>query len=165
MWLLSNEKGDVKLGFIGNLSWGAGWDNERWRTGRDTAQEVSAVVWQSEGCRFDPTLGVSKCPWARRLTLNCSWRTGWCLAWQQLAVGVNGWMRSIHCTALWKKALYKWLYKGWLGRHTQKGSGNRHNKPPRRGSPCSLPMRRVNNNKHRELINKQDKSAIYCKII
>ena len=21
-----------------------------------------AVVWQSEGCRFDPTLGVSKCP-------------------------------------------------------------------------------------------------------
>ena len=21
-----------------------------------------AVFWQSEGCRFDPTLGVSKCP-------------------------------------------------------------------------------------------------------
>ena len=21
-----------------------------------------AIVWQSEGCRFDPTLGVSKCP-------------------------------------------------------------------------------------------------------
>ena len=28
----------------------------------DMAQEVRAVVWQSEGCRFDPTLGVSKCP-------------------------------------------------------------------------------------------------------
>ena len=27
-----------------------------------TAQEVRAVVWQSEACRFDPTLGVSKCP-------------------------------------------------------------------------------------------------------
>ena len=26
------------------------------------AQEVRAVVWQSEGCQFDPTLGVSKCP-------------------------------------------------------------------------------------------------------
>ena len=24
--------------------------------------KVRAVVWQSEGCRFDPTLGVSKCP-------------------------------------------------------------------------------------------------------
>ena len=30
--------------------------------GRDMVQEVRAVVWQSEGCRFDPTLGVSKCP-------------------------------------------------------------------------------------------------------
>ena len=28
----------------------------------DMAQEVRAVVWQSEGCWFDPTLGVSKCP-------------------------------------------------------------------------------------------------------
>ena len=28
----------------------------------DMAQEVRADVWQSEGCRFDPTLGVSKCP-------------------------------------------------------------------------------------------------------
>ena len=28
----------------------------------DMVQEVRAVVWQSEGCRFDPTLGVSKCP-------------------------------------------------------------------------------------------------------
>ena len=35
----------------------------------DMAQEVRAVVWQSEGCRFDPTLGVSKCPWARQVTL------------------------------------------------------------------------------------------------
>ena len=49
-----------------------------------------AVVWQSEGCRFDPTLGVSKCPWARHLTPNCSWRAGWYLAWQPIAVGV--WM-------------------------------------------------------------------------
>ena len=30
--------------------------------GGDMAQEVRAVVWQSEGCQFDPTLGVSKCP-------------------------------------------------------------------------------------------------------
>ena len=49
-----------------------------------------AVVWQSEGCRFDSTLGVSKCPWARHLTPNCSWRAGWYLAWQPIAVGV--WM-------------------------------------------------------------------------
>ena len=29
----------------------------------DTAQEVRAVVWSRERvCRFDPTLGVSKCP-------------------------------------------------------------------------------------------------------
>ena len=28
----------------------------------EMAREVRAVVWQSEGCRFDPTLGVSKCP-------------------------------------------------------------------------------------------------------
>ena len=28
----------------------------------DMDQEGRAVVWQSEGCRFDPTLGVSKCP-------------------------------------------------------------------------------------------------------
>ena len=30
--------------------------------GGDMAQEVRAVIWQSEGCRFDPTLGVSQCP-------------------------------------------------------------------------------------------------------
>ena len=79
------------------------------------AQEVRAVVWQSEGCRFDPTLGVSQCPWARHLTPNCSWQAGWYLAWQPIAVGVwmcvwmcvNGWMRAINCTALWIKALYK----------------------------------------------------------
>ena len=52
------------------------------------AQGVRAVVWQSEGCRFDPTLGMLKCPWARRLTPNCSWRAGWYLAWQPIAVGV-----------------------------------------------------------------------------
>ena len=57
--------------------------------GGDVAQ-VKAVVWQSEGCRFDPTLGVSKCPWARHLTPNRSWRAGWYLAWQPIAVGV--WM-------------------------------------------------------------------------
>ena len=28
----------------------------------DVAQEVRAVVWQSAGSRFDPTLGVSKYP-------------------------------------------------------------------------------------------------------
>ena len=71
----------------------------------DMAQEVRAVAWQSEGCRFDPTLGVSKCPWARHLTPNCSWWAGWYLAWQPIAVGV--WMRGINCTALWIKALYK----------------------------------------------------------
>ena len=26
------------------------------------AQEVKAVVWQSDGCQFDPTLGMLKCP-------------------------------------------------------------------------------------------------------
>ena len=76
--------------------------------GGDVAQEVRAVVWQSEGCRFDPTLGVSKCPWARNLTPNCSWRTGWYLAWQPIAcwcVNVCEW--GINCTALWIKVLYK----------------------------------------------------------
>ena len=56
----------------------------------DMAQGVRAVVWQSEGCRFDPTLGVLKCPRAKHLTPNCSWRAGWYLAWQPIAVGV--WM-------------------------------------------------------------------------
>ena len=28
----------------------------------DVAQEVRAVVWRSEGRRFDPTPGASKCP-------------------------------------------------------------------------------------------------------
>ena len=32
------------------------------RGGATLGQEVRAVVWQSEGCRFDPTLGVSKSP-------------------------------------------------------------------------------------------------------
>ena len=45
------------------------------------------------------------------LTLDCSWRAGWYLAWQPIAIGVwmcvNGWMRGINCTALWIKALYK----------------------------------------------------------
>ena len=75
----------------------------------DMAQEVRSVIWQSEGCRFDPTLAVSKYPWARHLTPNCSWRAGWYLAWQAIAVGVwmFVWMRGINCTALWIKALYK----------------------------------------------------------
>ena len=74
----------------------------------DMAQEVRAVVWQSEGCRFNPTLSVSKCPWARHLTPNCSWRAGWYLAWQPIAVGVwMVWMRGINCTAFWIKTLYK----------------------------------------------------------
>ena len=36
-----------------------------WRSCRTVGRCGSggrAVVWQSEGCRFDPTLGVSKCP-------------------------------------------------------------------------------------------------------
>ena len=69
-----------------------------------------AVAWQSEGCRVDPILGVSKCPWASLLTPNCSWWAGWYLAWQPIAVDVwvcvNGWMRGINCKALWIKALY-----------------------------------------------------------
>ena len=28
----------------------------------DVAQEVRPAAWQSEGCRFDPTPGVLKCP-------------------------------------------------------------------------------------------------------
>ena len=82
--------------------------------GGDMGQEVRAVVWQSEGCRFDPTLGVSKCPWARHLTpklLLTSWlvpcmaaNCRWCV---NMNVCVNGWMRGINCTALWIKALYK----------------------------------------------------------
>ena len=68
-------------------------------------QEVRAVIWQSEGCRFNPTLGMSKCPWARHLTPNCSSRAGWYLAWQPIPVNV--WIRDINCTALWIKALNK----------------------------------------------------------
>ena len=84
------------LGLL-NMYWGKEYND----TGDCGSQRVSlsvgrcgsggrAVVWQSEGCRFDPTLGVSKCPWARHLTPNCSWRAGWYLAWQPIAVGV--WM-------------------------------------------------------------------------
>ena len=72
---------------------------------------------QSADCRFDPTLDMSKCPWARHLTPNCSWWAGWHLEWQPIAVGVwvcvwmgewvNEWMRSINCTEFWIKALYK----------------------------------------------------------
>ena len=40
-------------------------------SGGDMAQEVRAVVWQLEGCRFDPTLGLLKCPSARHLTPPC----------------------------------------------------------------------------------------------
>ena len=68
------------------------WDTP-FPSGSDTGRCGSggrAVVWQSEGCRFDSTLGVSKCPWARHLTPNRSWRAGWYLAWQPIAVGV--WM-------------------------------------------------------------------------
>ena len=32
------------------------------KSGGEMAQEVRSVVWQSEDCRFDPTLAVSKCP-------------------------------------------------------------------------------------------------------
>ena len=70
---------------------------------------------------------MSKCPWARHLTPNCSWWAGWYLAWQPIAVGcvnvcVNGWMRSIDCTALWMKALYKcqpfYHLQSWLEKKT-----------------------------------------------
>ena len=57
--------------------------------GGDVAQDVLLSSGKSEGCRFDPTLGVSKCPWARHLTPNCSWWAGWYLAWQPIAVGVR----------------------------------------------------------------------------
>ena len=55
------------------------------------AQEVRAVVWQSEGCRFDPTPGrvevsLSKTP-NPQLAPDV---LGWYLAWQPIAVGV--WM-------------------------------------------------------------------------
>ena len=80
--------------------------------GGDMAQEVRAVVRQSEGCRFDPTLGVSKCPWARHLTpqlLLTSWLVPCMAANRRWCVNVcaNGWKRGINCKALWIKALYK----------------------------------------------------------
>ena len=98
---LKNTIPTVKHGGGNLMLWGCfsakgtGWH------GGNMAQVVRAVFWQSEGCRFDPTLGVSKCPWARHLTPNCSWRAGWYLAWQPIAIGVwvcvNGWMRGINC--------------------------------------------------------------------
>ena len=50
--------------------------------------------------RFDPTLDVSKCPWARHQTPNCSRQDGRYLKWQPIAVGVcvcvKGWIQSIN---------------------------------------------------------------------
>ena len=77
---------------------------------------IKAPQWlrHLEGSRFDPALGVSTCPWARRRTPDCSGRAGLvpCMAanrrWRAgVCVCVNGWMKSINCTALWIKALYK----------------------------------------------------------
>ena len=64
--------------------------------GATMAQEVRAVVWQSKGSQTTATLGMSKCPRARHLTPNCSWRAGWYLAWHPIAIGmcVNGWMKA-----------------------------------------------------------------------
>ena len=72
--------------------------------GGDMAQEVRAVVWQSEGCQFDPTLGVSvslsKTPNPQLLLTN--WLVP-CMAANRCWC-VSG---SINCTAHWIKALYK----------------------------------------------------------
>ena len=71
-----------------------------------------AVVWQSEGCRFDRHPGrvevsLSKTPNPQLLLT--SWlvpcmaaNRRWCVN-----VCVNGWMRGKNCKALWIKALYK----------------------------------------------------------
>ena len=68
--------------------------------GATLAQEGRAVIWQLEG-RLDPALGVTKYPWAGYLTPNCSWRAGWCLAWQPIAVGV--WMGE------WEALFTHWM--------------------------------------------------------
>ena len=64
-----------------------------------------AVVWQSEGCRFEVSLSKTPNP---QLLLT-SWlkpcmaaNRRWCVN-----VCVNGWMRGKNCKALWIKALYK----------------------------------------------------------
>ena len=78
----------------------------------DIAQEVELSSGSRRVAGSIPTLGVSKCPWARHLTPDCSWRAGWYLAWQPIAVGVwmcvwmGEWEASI-VQALWIKALYK----------------------------------------------------------
>ena len=78
-----------------------GWEEKAGRTAvENVCDPAPPSAWwlrrweQSSGSRrvagSIPTLGVSKCPWARRLTPDCSWRAGWCLAWRPIAVGV--WM-------------------------------------------------------------------------
>ena len=45
-----------------------------------------------------------KNPWCWAHCCSCFWRAGWCLVRKSIAVGVfvNGWMRSINCTVLYK---------------------------------------------------------------
>ena len=74
----------------------------------DMAQEETAVVWQSEGCRFKSHPGrveVSLSETPNPQLLLTSWlvpcmaaNRRWCM---------NGWMRGMNCKALWIKALYK----------------------------------------------------------
>ena len=56
---------DVLRQLLLSCPWWKCWNVIVWTgalCGGDIALEVRAVVWQSEGCRFDATLGVSKCP-------------------------------------------------------------------------------------------------------
>jgi len=67
------------------------------------AQEVRAVVWQAESCRFEV------CPWARHhLNSNCSSRVGCYLAWSaSMYECMNGWVWG-YCEALCIKSIYIW---------------------------------------------------------
>ena len=61
-------------------------------------QEVRAIYWQSEGCRFDPSPScVSKCPWAETQPPVAPQPAGWCLAFQPVAVErVCEWVSGRH---------------------------------------------------------------------
>ena len=74
----------------------------------DVAQEVRAVVWQSEGCRFDPTLGMfevslSKIPNPQLLLT--SWLVPFMAANRRWCVNVCEWVIGRH-------QLYSALDKG-----------------------------------------------------
>ena len=55
-----------------------------------------------------PPVHMSKCPWARHWTPNCSRWCGWCLAWFP-PPPVYEWVNVMHylCKAPWIKVLYK----------------------------------------------------------